>query len=407
VLIADLDPGASAPVPTGLGELDRVLGGGLVPGSATLVGGEPGIGKSTLLLQALSAMARRGITCILVSAEESTGQVRARAGRIGALDPRLWLLGEAALTSIVTAVQRVAPDVVVVDSIQTIWDPAIDSPPGSLAQVRACAHQLVAASKAGGPAVVLVGHVTKDGGLAGPRALEHLVDTVLTFEGDRHHGLRMLRAAKHRFGATGEVGLLEMTSRGLLAVDEPARLFLGDRRVKGPGSVVFASLEGRRPLLVEIQALVVPTTGPPRRSVSGVDANRVGLLLAVLDRRAGVGLFRHDVYVSTLGGVRTDDPAADLAVCLALASAVTEREIDESVVAVGEVGLSGEIRQVAHIGPRLAEAARLGFGRAVAPPGSPRDSGLEVTTVDVLAAALEAELRSPATPPLRLVASPA
>ena len=376
--IGEIDLESSSPLPTGVSELDRVLGGGVVPGSTTLIGGEPGIGKSTLLLQALGSMARRGLRCVLVSAEESTSQVQARAARIGAVGPGLWLVGEGALASIGAALEHLAADVVVVDSIQTIWDPVIGSPPGSPAQVRACAHQLVGFAKSSRAAVVLVGHVTKDGGLAGPRVLEHLVDTVLSFEGDRHQGLRLLRAAKHRFGPTGEVGLLEMTSAGLAGVEDPAKLFLADRRIAGPGSVVFASMEGRRPFLVEVQALVVASPGPPRRSVSGFDASRLGLLLAVLDRRAGIRLADHEVYVSTVGGVRLDDPAADLAVCLAVASAATGRGIDESLVAVGEVGLSGEIRQVAHMGPRLVESARLGLpprrcSHRIPPTGRPRD----------------------------------
>jgi DNA repair protein RadA/Sms len=406
VAIGEVDPGQSVAVPTGITELDRVLGGGLVPGSATLIGGEPGIGKSTLLLQALASMARRGLHCVLVSAEESPGQLRSRAVRIDAIDPRLWVVGESALPAIGGALAGVRADVVVVDSIQTIWDPAIDSPPGSLAQVRSCAHQLVSSAKGGGPAVVMVGHVTKEGGLAGPRVLEHLVDTVLSFEGDRHHGLRLLRALKHRFGPCGEVGLFEMTSGGLVNVDEPGRLFLADRHSGSPGSVVFASMEGRRPLIVEIQALVAPTSGPPRRSASGVDATRLAVLLAVLDRRAGIGLSQSEVYVSTVGGVRVDDPAADLAICMAVASAATQREVDPSSVATGEVGLSGQIRQVAHVAQRLAEAARLGFSRALVPGGTPAVAGIEVHAYDSLGATLDAELGSAAPPvPLRVVGS--
>jgi DNA repair protein RadA/Sms len=406
VEIVDIDVAAARPIPTGIAELDRVLGGGVVPGSTTLIGGEPGIGKSTLLLQALAAMARQGLRCVLVSAEESVHQVKARAARIGAIGPGLWLVGEAGLPSIGAALGCVAADIVVVDSIQTIWDPSIGSPPGSPGQVRACAHQLVEFAKSAGPAVVLVGHVTKDGGLAGPRELEHLVDTVLSFEGDRHQGLRLLRAVKHRFGPTGEVGLLEMSSTGLEGVEDPARLFLADRRIAGPGSVVFASMEGRRPLLVEVQALVVASAGPSRRSVSGFDAGRLGLLIAVLDRRAGIRLADHEVYVSTVGGVRLDDPAADLAVCLAVASAATNRPIDESLVSVGEVGLSGEIRQVTRMGSRLAESARLGFGHAVVPKGSPAQEGLKIRPAESLAVALDSALGAPSdVVPLRLVGS--
>jgi len=416
-MITDIDGVGCTPVATGVDEVDRVLGGGLVPGSATVIGGEPGIGKSTLLLQVLASMARNGSRCVLVSAEESTGQVRERAGRIGALGPRLWLVGDASLPSVVAALEDIGPDVVVVDSVQTVWAPDLEGSPGSLTQVRGCTHQLVTLAKAGGPAVVLVGHVTKEGGLAGPRILEHIVDTVLSFEGDRHHGLRLLRATKHRFGPTGEVGLFEMTPTGLHGVDDPARLFLGDRCPGSPGSVVFASIEGRRPLLVEIQALTVPSSGPPRRSVSGVDSSRLGLLLAVLDRRAGIRLNDHDVYVSTVGGVKVTDPGVDLAMCLAVASAATNRQIPSGLVAVGEVGLSGELLQVSHLGSRLSEAARLGFDRVVLPAtasssrqpsAAAATGGIEVGFRASLAAAVEGELGSPvAGPALRLVGEPA
>jgi DNA repair protein RadA/Sms len=386
-------------------ELDRVLGGGLVPGSATLIGGEPGIGKSTLLLQAAAALAGTGARCLMITAEESPAQVRSRAERLGALVRGLWLIGEASMPGIWAAVDEVKPDVVVVDSIQTVWDPDVDSPPGSIAQVRGCAQDLVAAAKSDGPAVVLVGHVTKDGALAGPRVLEHLVDTVLSFEGERHHALRLLRAVKHRFGPTGELGLFEMTGDGLLGVADPAHMLLADRRPGGPGSVVFPAMEGRRPLLVEIQALVCPSALPsPRRSVSGLDASRLSLLLAVLDRRAGVPLAHHDVYVSVAGGVRVSDPGVDLAVCVALASAATERLAADDMIVLGEVGLGGEIRQVAHTPRRLAEAARLGFGRAVVPvASSPVAGGLITFPVSTLHEALDRHLGRPAARPLRLV----
>ena len=258
--IAEVDEEASACRPTGMAELDRVLGGGLVPGSVTLLGGEPGIGKSTLLLQALSSLARGGARCLLVSAEESKEQVRMRARRLGALEPALWLVSETSLPGVVAAIDEVRPDVVAVDSIQTVADPDLGTGPGSVTQVRECAQSLVALAKQGGPATVLVGHVTKDGALAGPRALEHVVDTVLSFEGERHHALRLLRAVKHRFGATAELGLFEMADDGLRGVPDPSRLFLGDRRTGVPGSVVAPVLEGNRPLLVEVQALVAPSS---------------------------------------------------------------------------------------------------------------------------------------------------
>jgi DNA repair protein RadA/Sms len=404
--ISDVPADGATPVPTRIPELDRVLGGGLVPGSVTVVGGEPGIGKSTLLLQALAEMARAGSRCLLVSAEESPAQVRRRAERLDALVPGLWLVGETTLAGVQAAIGEVSPQVVVVDSIQTVWDAEIDSSPGSIAQVRGCAQSLVGLAKSGGPAVVLVGHVTKEGALAGPRVLEHVVDTVLSFEGDRHHALRLLRAAKHRFASTGELGLFEMTATGLRGVADPGGLFLGDRRANVPGSVVFPAMEGHRPLLVEIQALVARTNMPsPRRSASGYDAGRLSLLLAVLEKRAGVRLADHDVYLSVAGGIRIGDPGADLAVCLALASAATVRPIGDLVV-LGEVGLGGEVRHVAHTARRLAEAARLGFGHAVVPPSTPRTKGVSAFPVSTLVEAAERSLCEPMSRPVLRLAGP-
>ncbi|HVA75302.1 MAG TPA: DNA repair protein RadA [Acidimicrobiales bacterium] len=408
VLLADLPTDAGSLASTGVEEFDRVLGGGLFAGSVTLLGGEPGIGKSTLLLQIAASMADRGVRCLVVSAEESPAQVGQRARRLGALSPNLWIVGETSLPAIQEAVSEVKPEVLVVDSIQTIWDPDLESAPGSVSQVRDCAHRLAVAAKSGGPSVILVGHVTKDGALAGPRVLEHLVDTVLSFEGERHHALRMLRAVKHRFGATGELGLFEMTATGLEGVADPGSLFLADRRPGTPGSVVFPAMEGHRPLLVEIQALVVKTNAPsPRRSASGYDGGRLALLLAVLDRRAGIHLGDHEVYVSAVGGVRVDDPGADLAVCMALASAKTSRPVDGGLVVLGEVGLGGELRQVAHTPRRLAEAERLGFRAAVVPSRAPlSDGGLRGHPVASLADAIDGFLGArpsqPPSPPLRL-----
>ncbi len=407
VALSDVPAAGSLPLSTEVPELDRVLGGGLVPGSVTLVGGEPGIGKSTLLLQVLAEMAKGGKKCLLVSAEESPAQVRRRAERLGALIPGVWLVGETSLAGIQAAIAEVGPDVVVVDSIQTVWDSEIESSPGSVAQVRGCAQSLVALAKSGGPAIALVGHVTKEGALAGPRMLEHMVDTVLSFDGDRHHALRLLRAVKHRFGPTGELGLFEMTGGGLRGVDDPGGLFLADRRSSVPGSVVFPAMEGHRPLLVEIQALVVQTSMPsPRRSVSGYDSGRLSLLLAVLDQRVGMQFADQEVYVSVVGGVRIAEPGADLAVCMALASARTSRPIDDDLVALGEVGLGGEVRQVAHTARRLDEAARLGFGKAAAPPNSPQSEGISVRPVATLSEALERSLGQEMSPPrLRVVGS--
>jgi DNA repair protein RadA/Sms len=376
---------------TGVPEFDRVLGGGLTPGSVTLLGGEPGIGKSTLLLQVLAATARQGGKGLLVSAEESPIQVRGRAQRLGALVPGLWLVAGTSLPGIRAAIEQIQPDVVVVDSIQTVSDPEVESVPGSVVQVRACAQQLAANAKAGGPITILVGHVTKDGGLAGPRLLEHLVDTVLTFEGDRHHALRLLRSVKHRFGSAGELGLFEMTGGGLEGVTDAGGLFLVDRRSDIPGSVVFPAMEGQRPLLVEVQALAVRSALPsPRRSATGFDSGRLALLLAVLQRRAGVALAASDVYVSIVGGVRIADPGADLAVCLAVASAVKGQPVGDDAVVLGEVGLGGEVRQVAHTPRRLMEAARMGFRRGLVPEQTPNQGPLALQRVPSLASALAA-----------------
>ncbi len=391
--LTELTRDAGEATPTGIGELDRVLGGGFVPGSVTLVGGEPGIGKSTLMLQILAAVARSGRRCLLVSAEESPSQVRRRAERLDGLVPNVWMVTETTMAGTAAAVQEVQPDILVIDSIQTIWDEAVDSAPGSVVQVRGCAHQLAAMAKAGGPATILVSHVTKEGTLAGPRVLEHLVDTVLSFEGDRHHALRLLRSVKHRFGPTGELGLFEMTGRGLEGVADPGGMFLVDRWVGSPGSVVFPAIEGQRPMLVEIQALVVPSPMvSPRRSATGFDSGRLALLLAVLDQRAGLSLGHHDVYVSAVGGVRTVDPGADLAVCLALASATTGVPVGGDLVVLGEIGLAGEVRQVSQTPRRLAEAARLGFTTAVLPDRGPEDGPVRLCRVPTLSDALARQL---------------
>ncbi|HEX9530317.1 MAG TPA: DNA repair protein RadA [Acidimicrobiales bacterium] len=390
VPLTEIAPEGGAARSTGLPELDRVLGGGLVPGSVTLVGGEPGIGKSTLLLQVLAAMAGSGARGLLVSAEESPVQVQLRAERLDALHPSVWLLSETLLPTILGTAEEIRPDVVVVDSIQTVSDPDLDSAPGSVAQVRECAHQLVGLAKQQAVTTLLVGHVTKDGALAGPRVLEHLVDTVLSFEGERHHALRLLRAVKHRFGATGELGLFEMAEQGLVAVPDASGLFLADRRQGTPGSVVLPAMEGQRPLLVEVQALVAGTTNPmPRRTASGLDGGRLHLVLAVLERRARLRIPAADIYASVIGGVRVNEPAADLAMALALASAHTGVAVPHEVVACGEIGLGGEVRQVAHLARRLAEAARLGFRTAVVPAASPDGPpGLELIRVNTLGEAL-------------------
>jgi DNA repair protein RadA/Sms len=366
--ICELDGVEAAPAPTGIAELDRVLGGGLVPGSVTLVGGEPGIGKSTLLLQLAARVAEGGRRVLYVSAEESRQQVRLRAVRLGAMAPALYLAADSTVADIVAHLDAVEPELAIVDSIQTVHDPERDSAPGSVTQVRECAHALVAEAKARGLAVVIVGHVTKDGHLAGPRVLEHVVDTVLAFEGDRHHGLRLLRAVKHRFGATDEVGVFEMTGAGLAAVADPSELFLADRRPGIAGSVVVPTIDGHRPLLVEVQALVAPgAPGSPRRAAQGVDSGRLAVLLAVVQQRLDIPLATQEVYAVAVGGVRVAEPGADLGIALALVSSANKRAVPPDVAVFGEIGLAGELRQVGHADRRLAEAARLGFRTAVVP----------------------------------------
>jgi DNA repair protein RadA/Sms len=386
--ITEIDSAVGQPQPTTIPELDRVLGGGLVPGSVTLLGGEPGIGKSTLLMQLLAAWPKK---TLYVTAEESAQQVRLRAERLDALNDNVWLLAEMSLPNIFNAIQQVSPDLVVIDSIQTIADPDLSSPPGSVVQVRGCAHRLVQEAKHRNLPVIMVGHVTKEGGLAGPRVLEHVVDTVLSFEGERHHALRLLRAAKHRFGPTSELGLFEMTETGMVGVPDASQLFLADRRTGVPGSVVVPTLEGQRPLLVELQALTNPVSGgaPPRRSAQGVDSGRLALLLAVLERRARVSLAGHEVYASVVGGVKLSEPGADLGMCLALVSAVANKPLPADLVVIGEVGLAGEVRQVAQVGRRLTEAARLGFTRAIVPASaSAKVAGIRVDTAATINEAL-------------------
>ncbi len=367
-----ISPDGAVAVATGIGELDRVLGGGLVAGSVTVLGGEPGVGKSTLVLQALASAAGQGRTSLLIAAEESGEQVRRRAGRLQAAVDGCYVLATTDLDAVMGAAGQLEPSMLVVDSIQAVSDRACPSQAGSPSQVRECAGRLVRYAKTLGVATVLVGHVTKDGGLAGPRTLEHLVDTVLSFEGDRHHSLRLLSASKHRYGPTGEIGLFEMTEAGLQGLVDPSALLLGDRRRGVPGSIAVPVLEGRRPLIIEIQGLVgPPMSGAPRRVAQGVVGGRLALLLAVLERRCHVAVAASDVFVSTVGGLRVNEPAADLGVALALVSAVTAIAIGEDVVALGEVGLAGEIRQVPSTERRLAEAVRLGFRRAVVPQSCP------------------------------------
>ena len=364
--------GDTAPPPraaTGIAELDRVLGGGLVASSAVLVGGDPGIGKSTLLLQAAAALARAGRRVLYVSGEESIDQVRLRARRLGIAEAPLELASAINLTDITASLDQARDAaLVVIDSIQTMWLDTLDSAPGTVSQVRACSFELIRLAKTRGFALVLVGHVTKDGAIAGPRVLEHMVDAVLYFEGDRGHQFRILRGVKNRFGATDEIGVFEMTDAGLAEVANPSALFLAERRGNISGSAVFAGLEGTRPVLVEVQALLAPNAGgAPRRSVIGWDQGRLSMLLAVLETRCGLRLSGNDVYLNIAGGLRIGEPAADLAVAAALASAASDRPTRPGTVYFGEVGLSGEIRQVAQAESRLKEAAKLGFDQAWLP----------------------------------------
>jgi DNA repair protein RadA/Sms len=370
-----------------------VLGGGVVAGSVVLVGGDPGVGKSTLLMQLADRVARGGNRVLYVSAEESIPQTALRAERLGATAPALLLLAESDLDVILEAAARVRPAVLVVDSIQTVFRRDVASSPGSVAQVRECAASIVRMAKEHGIAAFIVGHVTKEGALAGPRVMEHLVDAVLSFEGDRHHAYRVLRATKNRFGSTNEIGVFEMAGAGLVDVPNPSAAFLSERAASAPGSAVVCAMEGSRPLLVEIQALTTPTHfGMPRRTAAGVDYNRMLVLLAVLERRAGLHLATQDVYVSVAGGIAVDEPAADLGIASAVASSLRNRPVDPQTVVIGEVGLAGEIRAVPQLAKRLAEAVRLGFQRAVIPrrEGVHAPAGMTVVAVDRLADALEA-----------------
>ena len=364
--------GTAAPpprTPVGIAELDRVLGGGLVPSSAVLLGGDPGIGKSTLLLQAAAALALAGHRVLYVSGEESIEQVRLRARRLGLAQARLELAAAINLRDIAASLEQARDaTMVVIDSIQTMWIDAIDSAPGTVSQVRASAFELIRLAKSSHFAVVLVGHVTKEGAIAGPRVLEHMVDAVLYFEGDRGHQFRILRGVKNRFGATDEIGVFEMTETGLAEVPNPSALFLAERRGNVSGSAVFAGLEGTRPVLVEVQCLLAPNPGgSPRRSVVGWDSGRLAMLLAVLETRCCLRLNASDVYLNIAGGLRIAEPAADLAVAAALISAATDQPTDPGMVFFGEVGLSGEVRQVAQAESRLKEAQKLGFGAACLP----------------------------------------
>jgi DNA repair protein RadA/Sms len=388
--LADVQVEEAARIPTGVAELDRVLGGGLVPASLVLLGGEPGVGKSTVLLMALRAMSKTR-RALLVTGEESAAQVKLRAARLGGAEG-VEILAETELEVVCATLERERPDVCVIDSVQTLASSELGSAPGSVAQVREAAARLLRVAKESGVATILVGHVTKDGAVAGPRVLEHLVDCVLQFEGDRYHAHRILRAAKNRFGSTNELGVFEMTGAGLVGVPDPSELF-GRSEAGEVGAAVACALEGTRPLLLEIQALVAPTDlAMPRRVATGVDPRRLAMIVAVLSRHAGVALGSADVFVNVAGGVRIDEPGADLAVALAIASAAKGVPIREGTAAFGELGLTGRLRPAAQAERRLDECAKLGLLAAVVPAGTPPRGKLQLSGVDTLRQAVRAGL---------------
>src|SRR3954453_2646915 len=393
-LYEDIDTVTSERLSTGIGEFDRVLGGGVVPGSLVLIGGEPGIGKSTLLLQAAAHFARETGPVLYSSGEESEHQIKSRGERLGVARAPLYILAETCLERILEEIARLRPALVIVDSIQTVFSLKFQSAPGSIGQVRESATQLLFAAKGQNIPTFLVGHVTKDGNLAGPKALEHIVDTVLYFEGEKHHSHRVVRAVKNRFGAVSELGVFEMTGKGLKAVPNPSELFLAERPANAPGSAVLCCMEGSRPLLVEVQALVSTSSfGNARRMASGVDQNRLSLLLAVLEKRAGLNLMGEDVFINVAGGMTVDEPAADLAVVGAVASSLRNRPIRPATAVFGEVGLAGEIRGTTQAALRLREAGQMGFTRVVVPEGNvARDeapAGCEIVPVKNVGEALE------------------
>ncbi len=403
IAVPDVSALAQERCATGSPELDRTLGGGLAPGSLVLLGGEPGIGKSSLLLKVAGNIAAAGAETLYVCAEESPQQVKLRAERLGALQPRLYLLPATEIEAVVEQIERMRPALVVVDSIQTVATSLIASAPGSVSQVRDCAMQLMRVAKRTHTPICLIGHVTKEGSVAGPRTLEHMVDAVLYLEGERFHTYRLLRGVKNRFGATHEVGVFEMRGDGMVDVTNPSGLFLAERRSDATGSAVVVSMEGTRPLLVETQALVTSTVfGAPRQTATGVDRNRLQMLLAVLTKRVGLALSTQDVYVNVVGGFELGEPAVDLGIALAVASNFVERRVAADMVALGEVGLGGELRAVPRLAQRVREAAKLGFRRVVAPPARGRldsdpsnsTSGLDIEIIEAatLSAAVEIAL---------------
>ena len=392
VKLADVDLTEASRIVVSMNEFHRVMGGGIMLGSLTLIAGDPGIGKSTLMTELGKYL--QNLKILYISCEESPKQVKMRAERTGVNSENFYLYPETNITSILDELEKEQPDLVIVDSIQTVFSPHIPSAPGSVAQVRECTAALLRATKSSGMATFIIGHVTKEGLIAGPRVLEHMVDTVLYFEGERHHSYRILRAVKNRFGSTNEIGLFEMTSSGLREVSNPSEILLSQREVGLSGSAVVCSIEGTRPLLVEIQALVSPTNyGNPQRTTSGFDGRRLQMLLAVLEKRAGMGIGSHDVFLNVAGGIRLEEPAVDLGAACSIASSLHDRVIDAETVIMGEVGLGGEIRTVSKIDRRLSEAAKLGFKRALIPEGNTKGldipANLEIIPVSTVEIALD------------------
>ena len=395
--ITSIQSEQEARVTTAMPEFNRVLGGGIVPGSLVLIGGDPGIGKSTLLLQVSSQLADKSLNILYISGEESARQTKLRADRLGVVSNQLYVLAETNLQDIVNQIETLNPAFVVIDSIQTIYREEVTSAPGSVSQVRECTSELMRIAKSKGIPIFIVGHVTKEGSIAGPRLLEHMVDAVLYFEGERHHTFRILRSVKNRFGSTNEMGIFEMKEEGLREVSNPSEIFLEERSQGAAGSTVVASMEGSRPVLVEIQALISPTSfGNPRRMATGIDHSRVPLLMAVLEKRVGLMLQNQDAYVKVAGGVKLDEPAIDLAVAVSIASSFRDQPSRPDDVLIGEVGLTGEIRRVSRIDQRVQEAAKLGFNRAIIPrknlDGWTPPNSIEVVGVDSVQEALQTTL---------------
>lgn len=378
-------------------EFNRVLGGGIVPGSVVLVGGDPGIGKSTLMLQEGARLSDNNYRVLYISGEESTTQLKLRANRLGVNSTQLLILAETNLDTIIEQIEQIQPNLLIVDSIQTIYRPIFESAPGSISQIRECAHQFITLAKSRSIPVFLIGHVTKEGYIAGPKVLEHMVDTLLYFEGDKDHFYRILRAVKNRFGSTNEIGVFEMSDKGLTDVSNPSQMFLSQRKEGISGSTVICAMEGTRPLLLEIQALVSPSNyGLPQRTATGIDVKRLAILLAVLEKRVGLRIGTFDVFVNAVGGVRIDEPAADLGISISIASSLKNQTANPKTVVIGEIGLGGEIRAVAHLEKRLSEAEKLGFEQAVIPASNKkldyRTNQLKIIRVEKLDQAIEVVL---------------